>query len=183
MGIGGRFEIDLVGLGGQGVVLASVVIAEAAGIAGKKFVAQSQDYGPEAKGSLCRAEVMISDSPIEYPKASSFDLTLVLGLTGRYDFRPGEAGIVVVDSSVDDLLFPAGARIMRYPIVLSAKRESGDVRFANILALGLICPFLPGISAVQMWEAVRGRIPAESEEVNRKVFEFGSQAAGELQSG
>ena len=62
-----KVEIRLAGSGGQGVILASVILAEAAVQAGK-YTAQSQSYGPEARGGSCKAETLISDAPIGFTK-------------------------------------------------------------------------------------------------------------------
>ena len=70
-------EICLAGSGGQGVILCSILLAQAAlhhGI----YVAQSQSYGPEARGGSCKAEVVISDRPIDFPKLEEIDFLLAL---------------------------------------------------------------------------------------------------------
>ena len=65
-----RQELRLAGSGGQGVILASVILAEAALISGR-FTAQSQSYGPEARGGSCKAETLISDRPIGFTKVQN----------------------------------------------------------------------------------------------------------------
>lgn len=67
-----KLEIRLAGSGGQGIILATIILAEAAVIAGKN-TAQSQSYGPEARGGMCKAEVIISDEPIGFTKVTSPD--------------------------------------------------------------------------------------------------------------
>ncbi len=63
-------EIRFAGYGGQGVILAAVILAEAAGLYENKEVAQTQSYGPEARGGAARADVVISDNAITYPPES-----------------------------------------------------------------------------------------------------------------
>ena len=58
-----RYEMRFAGSGGQGVILCSIILAEAAFLAGKR-VAQSQSYGPEARGGLCRAELVVDENEI-----------------------------------------------------------------------------------------------------------------------
>ena len=72
-----KLEIRLAGSGGQGIILATIILAEAAVIAGKN-TAQSQSYGPEARGGMCKAEVIISDEPIGFTKVTSPDFLLAL---------------------------------------------------------------------------------------------------------
>ena len=58
-----RKQIRLSGSGGQGVITAAIIYAEAAVAEGKEAV-QSQSYGPEARGGASKSEVIIDDGPI-----------------------------------------------------------------------------------------------------------------------
>ena len=75
-----RYEMRFAGSGGQGVILASVILAEAAVIAGLHTV-QSQAYGPEARGGACRAETLISETPIGFTKVQH--PTFLMALTQK----------------------------------------------------------------------------------------------------
>ena len=94
-----RFEIRLSGSGGQGLILAGIILAEAAILDGKNAV-QSQSYGPEARGGASRAEVIISNANIDYPKITNTDVLLSLTeealLKYKYDLR--DTGIIILDS-------------------------------------------------------------------------------------
>ena len=72
-----RLDLRLSGSGGQGVILATIILAEAALLAGKKAV-QSQAYGPEARGGMCKAETIVSDSPIWFTKVQTPNFLLAL---------------------------------------------------------------------------------------------------------
>jgi len=73
-----RIEICLSGAGGQGLILAGIILAEAAGIYDRKEAVQTQSYGPEARGGASRSEVVISNNPIDYPKVIKSDILLAL---------------------------------------------------------------------------------------------------------
>ena len=73
-----RLEIRLAGSGGQGLILAGLILAEAVGIHEGKFVTQTQSYGPEARGGASRSEVVISDQEIDYPQAVKPDILLCM---------------------------------------------------------------------------------------------------------
>jgi len=73
-----RIEVCLSGAGGQGLILAGIILAEAAGIYEGKEVVQTQSYGPEARGGASRSEVVISEGFIDYPKVTKSDILLVL---------------------------------------------------------------------------------------------------------
>ena len=74
-----RYELRLSGEGGQGLVLAGKILAEAAAIYEDHNATQSQSYGPEARGGASKSEVIISDGEIDYPKAENLDRVVVNG--------------------------------------------------------------------------------------------------------
>ncbi len=74
-----RYEIRLAGEGGQGMILAGLILAEAAAIYAGKNAVQTQSYGPEARGGASKAEVVISDGEIDYPKVMDADVLLAMG--------------------------------------------------------------------------------------------------------
>ena len=73
-----RFEIRLSGTGGQGLVLAGIILAEAAGLYEGKYVVQTVSYVPAARGGTSRADIVISEWEIDYPKAMGLDLLLAM---------------------------------------------------------------------------------------------------------
>ncbi len=76
-----RLEICLSGAGGQGLILAGIILSEAAGIYDGKEAVQTQSYGPEARGGASRSEVIISNDTIDYPKVIKSDILLALTQT------------------------------------------------------------------------------------------------------
>src|SRR5574340_1233937 len=97
-----RYGIRLAGSGGQGLILAGIILAEAAGIYDGKYVCQTQSYGPAARGGASKAEVVISDAEIDYPKAIQPDVLLALNQASldKYlaDLKPG--GVLLVDADL-----------------------------------------------------------------------------------
>ena len=73
-----RKEVKMAGFGGQGIVLMGVILAEAAGYYEDLEVAQTQSYGPEARGGACRAEVVLSDEIIDYTKTLNPDVFIAM---------------------------------------------------------------------------------------------------------
>ena len=70
-------ELRLSGTGGQGLITAGIILAEAALLDGKLAI-QSQSYGPEARGGASKAEVIISDEAIHFPKVTDPNLLLAM---------------------------------------------------------------------------------------------------------
>lgn len=170
-------EFRLSGSGGQGLILAGIILAEAAVEDGREAV-QSQSYGPEARGGASKSEVIISDKPIYYPKVSRPDVLLAMTQESlnKYvgDLKPG--GTLVVDSTfVKDV--PAGMKnVHAVPITKLAKEELGRELFANIIALGVINKITGVVSKEALKQAVLSRVPKGTEQMNERALELGYQA-------
>lgn len=173
-----RYEIRLAGSGGQGLILAGVILAEAAGIYDGKFVCQTQSYGPAARGGASKAEVVISDAEIDYPKAIRPDVLLALNQASldKYlgDLKPG--GVLLVDADLVQEVPAAGA--VALPFTRLA-RELGKEMMANIVALGALAAITGAVSAEGLQQAVLARVPPQTRELNQQALEAGRAAAGE----
>jgi len=177
-----RYEVRLSGEGGQGLVLAGKILAEAAAIYDGKNATQSQSYGPEARGGASRSEVIISDDDIDYPKATRIDLLLALTQesSDKYSADLKENGIFLVDSDAVTR-FPKGSfKLFKVPISQIARDKIGKVVVANIVALGLIAELAQIVSIEALESAVLARVPKGTEELNLRAFRTGMEAAREL---
>jgi 2-oxoglutarate ferredoxin oxidoreductase subunit gamma len=172
-----RYEIRLAGSGGQGLILAGIILAEAAGVYDGKFVCQTQSYGPEARGGASKAEVVISDAAIDYPKAIQPDVLLALNQKSLEvfgaDLKPG--GLLLVDA--DLVKEVPGGRVIALPFTRIA-RELGRAMAANIVALGALAALTGAVSSEGLKKAVIARVPASTRELNEKALEAGLAAAG-----
>jgi 2-oxoglutarate ferredoxin oxidoreductase subunit gamma len=183
-----RYEIRLSGSGGQGLVLAGLILAEASGIYEGKHVVQTVSYGPAARGGTSRADVVVSDKEIDYPKAMALDILLAMNQMAcdesAEELKP--AGLLVVDSQlVPQVAYP---RTVRIPFTKIAKEKCGREQMANIVALGALSKLIPvtplgaGVITLESMEAaVMARIPKGTEKQNRLAFDEGVKAAEEIQ--
>jgi len=164
-----RIEVRLSGYGGQGLILAGIILAEAAILDGKNAV-QTQSYGPEARGGASRSEVIISDSIIDYPKVSKSDILLALTEEAvvKYKSELRENGLLIIDSSINkpDGLF----RILSVPIIKTAQEKLGKAIVANIVALGALTAATNIVSKKSIEEAILARVPKGTEELNKKAL-------------
>jgi 2-oxoglutarate ferredoxin oxidoreductase subunit gamma len=174
-----RTEFRLSGSGGQGLLLAGIVLAEAAILEDKNAV-QTQSYGPEARGGASNAEVVISAEDIDYPKATDPDYLLALTPESykTYGTLMGK-GTIIVDASVP-LSADIKARTLSVPILKTAAEDLGKKVVANIVALGVLAG-VSGIVAEKTLElAVKNRVPKGTEDLNisalRKGFELAAKA-------
>lgn len=164
-------ELRLTGSGGQGVILASIILAEAAILAEKNAV-QSQSYGPEARGGMCKAEVIIGECEIGFTKVTkpTFLLALTQESLDTYSKNLPSNCIVMADSS---LTLPAHinpANAIMIPILQTAKEKVGKALTANIVAVGAINEALKLVSFEDLQAAVNMHIPKGTEELNRTAL-------------
>lgn len=180
-----RYEVRLSGEGGQGLVLAGKILAEAAAIYDNLNATQSQSYGPEARGGASRSEVILSDEDIDYPKAVHIDLLLALTQEScdRYYKDLKENGILLVDQDAV-LTVPAGPyRVFKVPIIQIARDRVGRALVANIVALGMIAGIANIVSEKAIRSAIEARVPKGTEELNLKAFETGLEQAKMMMAG
>lgn len=177
-----RYEVRLSGEGGQGLVLAGKVLAEAAAIYDDKNATQSQSYGPEARGGASRSEVIISDGDIDYPKAVNIDLLLALTQesVNKYCGDLKDDAIVLVDSEACEEVPEGPFTVYRAPIIKIAREEVGKVLVANIVALGFIAELAKVVSLEALEAAVLARVPKGTEELNLAAFKAGVEGAKAL---
>ncbi|PKK82471.1 MAG: 2-oxoglutarate ferredoxin oxidoreductase subunit gamma [candidate division Zixibacteria bacterium HGW-Zixibacteria-1] len=172
-----RYEIRLSGSGGQGLILAGVILATAIGVGDGKNAVQTQSYGPEARGGASRADVVISEGEIYYPKTMKLDLLLALTQEACDKYYPDmkEGGMLIVDSNL--VTQAPTKRYFGFPFVRLAKEEIGQVMVANVIALGAIAELTGIVSKTAIKEAVLARAPRGTEEKNKKALELGFSIA------
>jgi len=171
-----RIEFRLSGSGGQGLLLAGIVLAEAA-ILDDKNAVQTQSYGPEARGGASKAEVVVSDDDIDYPKATDPDFLLALTAESYRSYGPlmGK-GLIIVDSSVA-LSADIKARTLAVPILETAGVTVGKKVVANIVALGVLGGLSKAASRACLETAVVNRVPKGTEELNLRALRAGFDLA------
>jgi 2-oxoglutarate ferredoxin oxidoreductase subunit gamma len=172
-----RFEIRLSGSGGQGIILASIILAEAAGIYEGYHVSQTQSYGPEARGGRCKAEVVISSNQIDYPKAVQLDMMLALNQAScdAYCFNFKHNGLLLVDSGLVEQV--PTSRVVELPFTQIARDVTGGDMAANIVALGVLVQLCPILSTKNLESALSARVPKGTKQTNSKALKAGIKAA------
>jgi 2-oxoglutarate ferredoxin oxidoreductase subunit gamma len=189
-----RTEIRLAGEGGQGMILAGIILAEAAAIYDGKQATQTQSYGPEARGGASRAEVVIAEGEIDHPEVLLADVVVALSQEAYKKFaktvHPG--GLLIIDEDrvmipepVDappGSTLPAGVHLVRIPVVHLAQETTGKIITANTVALGVLVGLTGVVSKEAIEKAVTARAPKGTEEMNRQALAAGFAAAESVKS-
>ncbi|KUO49992.1 MAG: 2-oxoglutarate ferredoxin oxidoreductase subunit gamma [Desulfitibacter sp. BRH_c19] len=173
-------EVRLSGSGGQGIILAGIILAEA-GIIDGKNVLQTQSYGPEARGGASKAEVIIGEDDIDYPKVITPDIVLAMTqeAANKYITSLKDNGLVLVDSTYV-INLPDFKNIYQIPITKIAKNDVGKGIVSNMVALGALVGLTEVVTFEALQRAVLARIPKGTEELNKKALNLGYEAGVEL---
>ncbi|MFU8772135.1 MAG: 2-oxoacid:acceptor oxidoreductase family protein [Anaerolineales bacterium] len=168
-----RLEIRLAGEGGQGMILAGIILAEAAAVYDNKNAVQTQSYGPEARGGASKAEVIISNGEIDFPEIIAADVLVAMSQEACDKYSPGlkDDGLLIVDSEkVGRVTYPNNVRV---PITRNAKEATGRGITANIYVLGLLTKLTDAVSLPALEKAVSARAPKGTQELNLAALKAG----------
>ncbi len=173
-------EIRICGFGGQGVILAGVVLGEAATRAGH-WAVQTQSYGPESRGGAARAEVLISSEPIDFPRVTRADVIVALSQAGydKYSADVAEGGVVLVDADLVKTSATGGGRCvadgaLAVPFTKTAE-EAGHKIVTNMVMLGYLGALLDIVPAELLEETILANIPKGTEKLNTKAVRAGRE--------
>lgn len=178
-----RFEIRLAGTGGQGLILAGIILGEAAAIFENKYAVQTQSYGPESRGGASRAEVVISDQEIDYPKVTVPDVFLAMSQMSmdKYGQIIKPEGLEILDTT---FVTPPSQglckKIAALPITQITKEKLGKLIVANIVALGVLVGMTGVVKENSLCKALQNRVPQGTEEINLKAFQLGLELIKEI---
>lgn len=166
-------EIRIAGSGGQGIVLASILLAEASGLYDGKNVVQSQVYGAAARGEMSKADVIISDEEIFFPEVRNPDIVIALSQDAYDEFTKGlkEGALVIFDDFYVRHLND-GVKNFPYPITQIALEVTGNKISSNIVLLGILSGLTGVVSLDALKKAVSERFKNKVE-VNIKALEKG----------
>lgn len=173
-----RLEIRLAGTGGQGLILAGLILAEAVALYEDKNAVQTQSYGPEARGGSSKSDVVISESDIYFPKAESPDVLLCLSQEALDEnlCYLKESGLLIVDTDLVGELPSGSWRVYKIPLTKLAREKVGKAIVTNILSLGALAAITKVVALDSLKKAVVNRVPKGAEELNMKALEEGYKA-------
>ena len=172
------------GSGGQGVITAAILLGEAAAIHEGLRAVQTQSYGPEARGGATRADVVISDEPIHYPKVlhPHILVTLTQEAYNKYAkiIRPG--GLLICDPHFVEPARKVDAIQIELPMYEAVMREIGKAVVFNVCMLGALTGYIEEVKPESIIKALKEKIPSSFLEMNQKAFDLGRRLYEERDS-
>ena len=168
-------EIKFGGFGGQGVILAGIIIGRAASIYNNKFATLTQSFGPEARGSACSAQVIVSDQPVLYPYVARPDILIVMSQEAYTRFAPDvkPGGLLLVEEDLVRLTrVPEGIRVFGVPATRLAE-ELGKRMVLNIVMVGFFAAIAGLLTREALREAVADSVPPAFKDLNLRAFDKG----------
>lgn len=174
-----RYDIRFSGSGGQGIITAGILLAQTASIKGGKNAVQSQSYGPEARGGASKAEVIISDDEINYPKIVSPDVLVSLTQEAydKYVTDLKDGAIVIVDTTTVHDYDNIRHKAYNVPVIGEVTKELGSAVSANIAILGAVNEICSIVKHEWLLDIVINNFPARAAENNKKAYNIGIELA------
>jgi 2-oxoglutarate ferredoxin oxidoreductase subunit gamma len=171
-----KAEVRISGLGGQGVVLAGQILGKAAAYNGKNVV-QTQSYGAEARGSIAKSEVIISDGKIGFPMIRRCDILVAMNQEALdRDLKDlKEDGVLIVDSTYVKKIPETKAKIFKIPATEHAEKTFGDKIYANLLMLGTLTKMTSIVSEKAMKKAIQDAVAKNIVNINKEAYKKGKQ--------
>jgi 2-oxoglutarate ferredoxin oxidoreductase subunit gamma len=168
-------EMRIAGFGGQGVILSAIVIGKAASIVEGHHATMTQNFGPEARGGACSAQLVISDRPVLYPYVIRPDILVVMSQEAYTRFspelRPG--GLMLIEQDLVRVSsIPVGTRIYGIPATRIAE-ELGKRMVLNIVMTGFFGAVSGLLQRDSLRKAVESSVPASFRELNLKAYDRG----------
>jgi 2-oxoglutarate ferredoxin oxidoreductase subunit gamma len=163
------------GSGGQGVITASIILSEAAVLYDNLNAVQSQSYGAEARGGATRADVVISDSIIHFPKVIQPNILVCLTQAAYGKFypiiRPG--GLLITDPRFVQTEKKVDAQQKEVEMYETIMAKIGKPIVFNICMLGAVIGLSGLVKPESIMKSLENRIPADFLEMNRKALDIG----------
>lgn len=170
-----HFEARFGAVGGQGVIMAGAILADAAVFFEGLQAVQSPQYTAQVRGGATKVDVILDAERIIYPQAS--DLDFFLGMSQRaYDrfvFEMKPEGIILVEPSLVPNFTNAPAKVYAMPIILVTKKEVGKIVMSSVVALGAMVKLTNVVSEDSIRKAVLNRAPKGTEQLNLKALSVG----------
>lgn len=174
-------SIRISGFGGQGIILAAIILGTVMVKKGNLYAVQTQSYGSEARGGECQSELIISDKPINSPTTRYKDILICLfqSALDKYLSTLKKTGILIVDPKLVTKIPPIEVNIYQVPATETAIKLGNRIA-TNIVVLGFLQKFIKMISKEDLREVIASMVPKKFIDINLKAFNAGVHFAKDL---
>ena len=168
-------EIRFSGFGGQGIVRCGLIAGKALSLFGGKHATMNQSFGPEARGSACSSQLIVSDDRVLYPYITKPEILVAMSQEAYEKYEPNlrDDGILIIDK---DLVKPNPPRGKVKAYAVPATRfaeELGNRIIANLVMMGFFTAVTKISSSDSMKKALPGLVPDRFLKLNEKAFDKG----------
>jgi 2-oxoglutarate ferredoxin oxidoreductase subunit gamma len=168
-------EIRFSGFGGQGIIRCGLISGKALSLFDNKHATMTQSFGPEARGSACSSQLVVSDDRVLYPYITSPEILVSMSQEAYDKYEPElrEDGVLLIDKDLVKLKPPRG-KIKSYSIPSTRfAEELGNRITANLVMLGFFTAITRIVSPEAMKKALPGLVPERFLELNKRAFDKG----------
>ena len=175
-------DLTIAGVGGQGSILAGVILGSAAVTYDGKYATQTQAYSSELRGGFAAAWVIVSDEPIEFPRVTNPDILVAQAQDSisRFGDVLSPAGILIVDSDMVHDIPPNVKHLYKVPATTIARNKIKIAVTANMIMLGALCKITGVVSRQALEQAITAAVPEGKEDVNLEAFNLGFEKVTEM---
>ena len=175
----GRFEIVVSGSGGQGIILGGKLLAETAAVFSRRQAAMTPCYGPEVRGGVSSAELVIDAGVIDYPRIIRPNVMIAMSQPAMdlYGSAIGEHGLVIVNETLVDDVPSRFENVFSAPLTATAIREMKTPMVANMIALGAFAAITGLVSVQALEETIARHVPERVVDVDRRAVAYGAGLA------
>ncbi len=167
-----KLEIVIAGFGGQGIIKAGLIVGSAASLFTGLNACFARSYGPEARGGACKAEVIISDEEIDYPKIENPDVLVAMSQEGyeKYVEKVKEKGLIILDPDLVEPFKPG--RVYKVPATRIAEKLGKKI-VANVVMIGVLTLLIKVLKPEDVENSLVRNVPPGTEKLNLKAFREG----------
>lgn len=170
-------DLTIAGVGGQGSILAGVILGSAAVTFDDKYATQTQAYSSELRGGFAATWVIIADKPVEFPRVTAPDILVAQAQDSINRF--GEIlkpdGILIVDSDMVHEIPPKVKHFYKVPATTIARNEIKIAVVANMIMLGALYKITGIVSQQALEQAITFSVPKGKEQINLEAFNLGAE--------
>ena len=175
-------QIRLSGLGGQGIILAGDLLGQA-GVMDGRYIAGSNTYGAQARGSACKSEIVLADRPIDYPHLTTADILVVMS-QGAYNIYSEDvkepSGLILYDNGLLKPRKELNLKQVGVPATEYAVKRLKNRQVANIVILGALIETTKIVSQKGIEKAIALHVSERFRNINLKAFRLGMELGREM---